>query len=49
MQLLEDPSLYMIGLNGQKVKNLQITLAQLDAEIEETENAWLEQSALLDG
>ena len=49
MQLLEDPTMYMIGLNGQKVKNLQITLAQLDAEIEETENAWLEQSALLDG
>lgn len=49
MQLLEDPTMYMIGLNGQKVRNLQITLAQLDAEIEETENAWLEQSALLDG
>ena len=48
MQLLEDPTMYMIGLNGQKVRNLQITLAQLDAEIEETENDWLEQSALLD-
>ena len=48
MQLLEDPTMYMIGLNGQKVRNLQITLAQLDAEIEAAENDWLEQSALLD-
>ena len=48
MQLLEDPTMYMIGLNGQKVRNLQITLAQLDAEIETVENDWLEQSALLE-
>ncbi len=48
MQLLEDPTMYMIGLNGQKVRNLQITLAQLDAEIESVENDWLEQSALLE-
>lgn len=46
--ILEDPSLYMVGLNAAKVKNLQISLAQLDAEIDTVEEEWLKLSAELE-
>lgn len=46
--MLEDPSLYMIGLNAAKVKNLQISLAQLNQEIENVEQEWLELSEELE-
>ncbi|MGN1079252.1 MAG: ABC-F family ATP-binding cassette domain-containing protein [Alphaproteobacteria bacterium] len=47
-EMLEDPTLYMIGLNAAKVKNLQISLAQLNAEIETAELQWLELSEELE-
>ena len=40
-EMLEDPTLYMIGLNAAKVKNLQISLAQLNEEIDAAELLWL--------
>ena len=46
--ILEDPSLYMVGLNAAKVKNLQISLAQLEAEIDTVEEEWLKLSAELE-
>ncbi len=46
--MLEDPTLYMIGLNAAKVKNLQISLAQLNGEIDATEQEWLELSEELE-
>ncbi len=46
--MLEDPTLYMIGLNAAKVKNLQISLAQLNEEIETAEQQWLELSEELE-
>lgn len=47
-EMLEDPTLYMIGLNAAKVKNLQISLAQLNTEIETAELQWLELSEELE-
>ena len=46
--MLEDPTLYMIGLNAAKVKNMQISLAQLNGEIDATEQEWLELSEELE-
>ena len=46
--MLEDPTLYMIGLNAAKVKNLQISLAQLNEEIDAAELRWLELSEELE-
>lgn len=47
-EMLEDPTLYMIGLNAAKVKNLQISLAQLNEEIDAAEQQWLELSEELE-
>ena len=47
-EMLEDPSLYMIGLNAAKVKGLQISLARLNQEIDTAEERWLELSAKLE-
>ncbi len=46
--MLEDPGLYMIGLNAAKVKNLQISLAQINEQIEAAEQQWLELSEKLE-
>ena len=46
--MLEDPGLYMIGLNAAKVKNLQISLAQINEQIEAAEQQWLELSEELE-
>ena len=46
--ILEDPTLYMVGLNAAKVKGLQISLAQLEAEVDKAEEEWLELSAVLE-
>lgn len=46
--MLEDPTMYMIGLNAAKVKNLQISLAQLNGEIDAAEQEWLELSEELE-
>lgn len=47
-EMLEDPTLYMIGLNAAKVKNLQISLSQLNEQIETAEQQWLELSEKLE-
>ena len=47
-EMLEDPTLYMIGLNAAKVKNLKISLSQITQEIEITESRWLELSEQLE-
>lgn len=47
-QLLEDPSLYMLGMNGNKVKNLRIAITDLENQISETEDQWLTASAELE-
>ena len=46
--ILEDPTLYMVGMNAAKVKSMQISLAQLEAEIDKAEEEWLELSAELE-
>lgn len=46
--ILEDPTLYMVGMNAAKVKSMQISLAQLETEIDKTEEEWLNLSAELE-
>ncbi len=47
-QALEDPTLYMVGMNAQKVRGMQIALAELEDRIAQVENEWLEVSAQLE-
>lgn len=47
-ETLENPSLYTIGLNAEKVKQLQISIAELDEEIGQLEIQWLDLSEELE-
>ena len=47
-QALEDPTLYMVGMNAQKVRGMQIALSELEDRIAAVENEWLEVSAKLE-
>ncbi|MCQ2914240.1 MAG: ABC-F family ATP-binding cassette domain-containing protein [Alphaproteobacteria bacterium] len=46
--LLEDPTVYMFGMNAAKVNNMKIALAQIEEELTPLEEEWIELSSQIE-